>query len=160
MILTVLFRARQVRCHQPTAGLEIMENMSLHMEAAYEHLFRYLKINAHETQKKTFAFLQDANLPWALQTIFIKLSDGEDCGDFQMDPIRMSSDNGWNFALQAVEGLRRTLRPAVVVQKSTSRIQQRSSSRRPKKSHRRINKSVSRRRKTHRILLERCSAVS
>lgn len=31
----------QVRCHQPTAGLEIMENMSLHMEAAYEHLFRY-----------------------------------------------------------------------------------------------------------------------
>lgn len=31
----------QVRSQQPTAGLEIMENMTLHMEAAYEHLFRY-----------------------------------------------------------------------------------------------------------------------
>ncbi|OQR69833.1 conserved oligomeric Golgi complex subunit 6-like [Tropilaelaps mercedesae] len=45
-----------VRSQQPTAGLEIMENMTLHMEAAYEHLFRWIQSECRLTTDETALF--------------------------------------------------------------------------------------------------------
>lgn len=45
-----------VRSQQPTAGLEIMENMTLHMEAAYEHLFRWIQSECRLTTDESTLF--------------------------------------------------------------------------------------------------------